>query len=47
MYFSQVDFTFDIKDRESAERCLGLVGRGILAHGEGKRKFDACFYKRK
>ncbi len=43
MYFSQVDFTFDIKDGESAERCLGLVGRGILAHGEGQRKLMLVF----
>ncbi len=32
--FRQVDFTYDIKDGASAEQCLGLVGRGILSHGE-------------
>ncbi len=30
----QVDFTYDIKDGPSAARSLGIVGRGILAHGE-------------
>ena len=29
-----VDFSNDIKDPESAERCLYAVSKGILAHGE-------------
>lgn len=29
----QVDFTYDVKDGATADRCLGVVGRGILEHG--------------
>ncbi|XP_023326418.1 N-acetylglucosamine-6-phosphate deacetylase, partial [Eurytemora carolleeae] len=28
-----VDFSCDIKDKESADQCIRTVGRGILAHG--------------
>ena len=29
-----VDFSYDIVDAESAERCIGKVAKGLLAHGE-------------
>jgi len=29
-----IDFSFDIVDEDSAEKCLRKVGKGILAHGE-------------
>jgi N-acetylglucosamine-6-phosphate deacetylase len=29
-----VDFSYDIVDAESAEKCIGKVAKGLLAHGE-------------
>ena len=35
----KVDFTFDIKDEDTARDCLGRVGRGILKHGKTQDLF--------